>query len=304
MGIPASGKTTRARHYEALGYERLNRDERGGTLATLAKALQRRLAEGARRLVLDNTYARRADRGLVIELAQRYGVAVRCEHLAIPIEQAQRQAVQRMLEAHERLLEPEELAKKGGKIDPSTIPPRALFTWQRDLEPPSLDEGFAALQALPPPPPRAEPSGAPALLVELDELIWRGKPQRPGELVLADGAAEQLRGWRAMGWQLAGTLWRPEHPPAELLAALEAALGVPFPVAVCRHPAGPPVCWCRKPLPGMALWLARRHHFALARSLHLGRGPADRGFALRAGCGYLDASAGLASLAALPRPAT
>ncbi len=304
MGIPASGKTTRARHYEALGYERLNRDERGGTLTTLAKALQRRLGEGARRIVLDNTYARRADRGLVIELASRYGLPVRCEHVAVSIEQAQRQAVQRMLEAQDRLLEPDELASKGGKTDPSTIPPRALFTWQRDFEPPALDEGFAALAELPPA-RRQEAGGAPALLLELDELLWRGKPQRPDEVVFVDGAAEQLGRWRAAGWQLAGTLWRPAPPASPLLAALEALLterlGVPFPFAVCRHPAGPPLCWCRKPLPGMALLLARRHRFSLAASLHLGRGPADKGFALRAGCAYLDASAGLAELA-LPPP--
>lgn len=257
----------------------------------------------ARRIVLDNTYARRADRGLVIELAHRYGVAVRCEHVSISLEQAQRQAVQRMLEAHDRLLEPDELASKGGKTDPSTIPPRALFHWQRDFEPPALDEGFAALVELPPA-PRLQPGGAAALLLELDGLLWRGKPQRPDEIVLAPGALEQLHTWRAAGWQLAGTLWRPEHPPTELLAALAElltpALGQPFPVAVCPHPAGPPLCWCRKPLPGMALLLARRHHFSLAASVHLGRGPADKGFALRAGCAYLDASAGLAELAVPP----
>src|SRR5439155_13517216 len=30
-------------------------------------------------------------------------------------------------------------------------------------------------------------------------------------------------------------------------------------VAVCPHPAGPPSCWCRPPLPGLALAFARRH---------------------------------------------
>lgn len=317
MGMPASGKTTRARHYEALGYQRLNRDDRGGSLASLAKALDAQLAAGARRLVLDNTYARRADRGLIIEIAARYGVPVACEHVSISIEQAQHHAVQRMLAAHGRLLEPDELVSKSGKTDPSTIPPRALFAWQRDLEPPALDEGFASLRELAAA-PLASRGGAPALLLELDELVWRGKPQRPSQVELVPGALEALARWRAAGWTLAGTLWRPQAPtpreggepsvePTELFAALasllQLPLSTPFPVAVCRHPAGPPVCWCRKPLPGMALSLSRSAHLDLTASWHLGRGPADRGFAARAGCGYLDASAGLATLV-VPSPLT
>jgi len=46
------------------------------------------------------------------------------------------------------------------------------------------------------------------------------------------------------------------------------------------------VCWCRKPLPGLALALARAHGFDLSRSTHVGRGPADRGFAARTGMIY------------------
>jgi histidinol phosphatase-like enzyme len=50
------------------------------------------------------------------------------------------------------------------------------------------------------------------------------------------------------------------------------------------------VCWCRKPVPGLGLVLARRHDLDLARSLHVGRGAADRGFAERLGLRFLDAA--------------
>jgi hypothetical protein len=303
MGMPASGKTTRARHYEARGYQRLNRDDRGGTLASLARALEAQLAAGQRRLVLDNTYASRADRGLVIEVAGRFGVPVRCEHVAVSLEQAQRQAVQRMLAAHGRLLEPEELTSKG-KTDPSTIPPRALFAWQRAFEAPALEEGFASLHERAAGGVVMDAGGEalrPALLLELDELVWRGRPARASEVALADGVAEVIERWSAEGWELAGTLWRPGAEPEPLIAALQEALKRELEVAVCRHAAGPPLCWCRKPLPGMGLWLGRRRGLALAASWHLGRGPADRGFAARVGCGYLDASAGLAAVA-VPAP--
>jgi histidinol phosphatase-like enzyme len=46
------------------------------------------------------------------------------------------------------------------------------------------------------------------------------------------------------------------------------------------------VCWCRKPLPGLALLLAHRHGFSLTDSVHVGHSPADRGFAARAGIAF------------------
>jgi hypothetical protein len=105
--------------------------------------------------------------------------------------------------------------------------------------------------------------------------------------VLVDGVRDALAAWP--DHVLAGTLWRPGLAP-DAIAGLEARLGELLGRAIdlraCHHPAGPPVCWCRKPLPGLALALARTHDLDLARSTHVGRNPADRGFALRAGMAY------------------
>jgi len=68
-------------------------------------------------------------------------------------------------------------------------------------------------------------------------------------------------------------------------------LGITLHVVHCAHPAGPPLCWCRKPLPGLALALAHAHGLDLLRTLHVGKGPADRGFAARAGIRYADIAA-------------
>jgi hypothetical protein len=62
MGIPGAGKSTAVAPLVADGYARLNRDERGGTLAKLARVLDDALAAGATRVVLDNTYPTRAQR--------------------------------------------------------------------------------------------------------------------------------------------------------------------------------------------------------------------------------------------------
>src|SRR5207249_2780089 len=52
MGIPGAGKSRHAEEHVARGYVRLNRDERGGSLRDIARALDEQLAAGVRRLVL------------------------------------------------------------------------------------------------------------------------------------------------------------------------------------------------------------------------------------------------------------
>jgi len=292
MGMPASGKSTLAEDYVARGYVRLNRDERGGTLIALARQLGQLLAEGATRVVVDNTYASRASRAPVIDVAHRHGARVRCVVLETSMADAQANAVIRILARHGRLLmpgggpgTPNELAR-AGEIDP-----RALFRFRRDHEPPRDDEGFAAIEHVAFA-RRAPGGGRPALIVELDGVVWRGRPRTPEAIELQPGARDALRAWSA-DHVLAGTTWQPGLASVaahgERLAAL---LELPIHVMHCAHPAGPPVCWCRKPLPGLAFALAHAHALDLTRSLHLGQGPADRGFAARAQLRYADLAAG------------
>jgi aryl-alcohol dehydrogenase-like predicted oxidoreductase len=286
-GMPAAGKSTLAADYVARGYTRLNRDDRGGTLLELARALDRALAEGATAVVLDNTYGTRAARAPVIEVARRHGATTRCIALAVSIEEAQAHAVTRMLDRHGRLLGPDEIA-----ADPREIGPGAQFRFRREYEPPGDGEGWDAIEEVRPV-PRAPVGGVPALLVELDELIWRGRPSSPDAIALADErVAAHLAAWAAAGAIVAGTTWQPDGMDAATLEAMRARLraltGVAIELACCPHSAGPPVCWCRKPLPGLGLLLARAHAIDLARTICVGRGAADRGFALRVGVRYVD----------------
>lgn len=262
MGMPAAGKSTAIADLCAQGGLRLNRDERGGTLDTLARALDAALADGATRIVLDNTYPTRASRAPVIAAAHRHGLAVRCVWLDTPIEDAQVNAATRMLERHGRLLDPDEI-KRAARRDPATFYPTVQFAWRRALEPPALDEGFDAVEIA-----RfaRRPRGGSrrALIVELPVLA-------------TPGAAERVARRRADGWLVLATAWRPGELPPDIETA------------VCPHEPGPPRCWCRKPMPGLGLVLARAHDLDLAASLHVGRGAADRGFAARLGLPYVDA---------------
>ena len=64
---------------------------------------------------------------------------------------------------------------------------------------------------------------------------------------------------------------------------------LPIDVAWCPHRAGPPRCWCRKPLPGLALAYVATHRLDLARCRFVGSGGGDRAFATRLGSDYVQA---------------
>jgi len=60
--------------------------------------------------------------------------------------------------------------------------------------------------------------------------------------------------------------------------------------ALCQHPAGPPTCWCRPPLPGLPLAFAREHGVDPARSVVIGSGTAHKTLAVTLGARYVSAA--------------
>ena len=275
IGIPGAGKSRVADELVARGYLRLNRDERGGGLPELADALDGALAAGAQRVVLDNTYLTRAARNHVIEAASRHRIPTRCIWLDTPLAQAQVNLVGRLLERYGTLPSPDELrslARRAQGILTPTSQMRAL----RELEPPSSDEGFTSLEVIPF--ARAEPSG----------------PTRNGVFVAA--AALRQAGWEKALPARDGEAphlvfdWSPGGAPDSLdpcVARLTAAVSGPVAGALCPHPAGPPSCWCRPPLPGLALAFARANDLDPSRSILVGSSPAHRTLAATLGARYV-----------------
>ena len=73
--------------------------------------------------------------------------------------------------------------------------------------------------------------------------------------------------------------WRPEGTPDALdgaVARLRDVVSGEVSGALCPHGGGPPRCWCRPPLPGLALAFAATHDVDLTRSVVVGSGPAHR----------------------------
>ena len=207
MGVQGSGKTDAVARFTSRGYERLNRDERGGTLRELNAFLDERLSAGLRRVVLDNTYLTRASRREVLEVAARHRLPVRCIWQQTPLRDAQVNVVLRMLARHGRLLGPEEMRRPG---DPGAFPPQVLFRSFRALEPPSADEGFAALESVHFERRAPERRGPTSRLVELELLASpSGEPLSAakralalaeGERTLAFGSRPGRRSSRRRRW--------------------------------------------------------------------------------------------------------
>jgi aryl-alcohol dehydrogenase-like predicted oxidoreductase/histidinol phosphatase-like enzyme len=304
MGLAAAGKSTLAAgRFVAEGYHRLNRDEAGGTLRGLLPALERARGEGATRFVLDNTYLSRKSRAPVVDAAGRLGLSVRCVHLATSLEDAQINAVTRLLARHGRLLADDELSL-AARREPGVFAPGTQFRMQRELEPPTPAEGFSHVETVPF--DRRWPADHVnrALFVWCDGILMRSRsgaraPISADDVEIAAGRAEALRRHRDEGWRVIGMSWQPgladgSRTPADveaMLARVRDLVDAGMDTLYCAHAAGPPVCWCRKPLPGLAVLAIQRYRLDPARCLFVGDGPQDPGFARRLGFGYRAASA-------------
>jgi aryl-alcohol dehydrogenase-like predicted oxidoreductase/histidinol phosphatase-like enzyme len=285
MGMPGAGKTTSARDIEARGYTRLNRDALGGSLADLIPRLDASLARGERRVVLDNTYPTRAARNAVIETAWSRRVPVRCVWVVTSIGDAQINAVQRMIEVHGSLPSPAEIREKG-RDDARYLSPDAQFRYARLLEEPTVDEGFERIDVL----PFARVSDAMratrAIIFDADDIL------KPDPRV-TDGRRAKLSAFRDHGWLLFAHAWRPEIARGTMsrsdvdasLAELRAMIGE-VDIAHCEHDAGPPICWCRKPLPGSVIDFARRRDVSFERSVVVAKSTADVTMAERLGASF------------------
>ncbi len=266
MGMPAAGKSTYAQPLVADGYVRLNRDERGGRLSDLIAPLEEALRAG-RRVVLDNTYAKRSDRNRVIEQAWLHGAPVRCVFVDTRIDDAQINAVRRMIAEHGALPTPEVIAasKSAAMFDP-----RAQYRYLDELDAPIADEGFAKVQTHSVSP--AWPSGTRGAVCVDADVIARNPSCVPALERRLDA-----------GELVAVIAWRPGQGVEDATNELQRELPPGVEVRVCPHPAGPPKCWCRKPLPGLVVELMVRHELEPSRCVIVGDTPADRTLAKRVG---------------------
>lgn len=304
MGIQGAGKSELVASYVDQGYVRLNRDLLGGRLDDLVPRLAELLASGHRRVVLDNTYPTRLSRASVIAVAQAYGVPVRCRHVQTPLAEARINIVLRTLAKYGRLLGPDDM-KILAKTDPNLPPPPALQRWAGSFEPPCLDEGFSYLDLIPFV-RRLDPMHTEkGLLLDVDGTVRTTRsgqiyPHHPDDVVLLPGRRETLARWLDAGYHLFFVSNQSGVASGQITsAAAEAAfqrtqelLGLPVAeIAYCPHKAFPVGCFCRKPMPGLGVYLMARHRLAREHLVMVGDMDSDAAFAAGLGARYHDAAA-------------
>lgn len=174
------------------------------------------------------------------------GARVHCIWIDTPLAQAQVNLVERLLDRFGRLPEPDEL--KRSRV-PGVMAPTSQMRALRGLEPPSDDEGFASIE-------RVEFAREPR------EGIAGTFVAAPCWPVETDGPT-LVFDWRTGPLEIDGV-----------------------DTAVCPHGGGPPVCWCRPPLPGLLLEFARRRGVDPARSTLVGTSNAHRTLAATLGARF------------------
>jgi histidinol-phosphate phosphatase family protein len=300
MGYPASGKSTWAEaHFK--NHRRVNRDALGDkSLEDLVAITERHLDEGAP-VVLDNTYGTRESRASLLALAKRRGVTARCVWLDSTIEEAQYNAAERLVRKHGKLPSPDEI-KKLTKKDPNTFGPAVLFRYRKIFEEPTTAEGFAAVERVRfTRAPQPEGYTHKALLLDYDGTLRRTKsgekyPRRPDDIEILPGRVEKLRAHLAQGYKLLGVSNQGAVAKGDLtvddaracFARTNELLGLDIDVSFCPHEPAPISCWCRKPMPGMAVAFIERHKLDRAQTLMIGDMTSDRTFATRAGVRFVE----------------
>jgi aryl-alcohol dehydrogenase-like predicted oxidoreductase/predicted kinase len=278
MGLPAAGKSTLSQTLVAAGYVRVNRDEAGGSLRGVIGDLDNALAAGREKIVLDNTYVTRKSRAEVIRAAAAHHVPVRCVWLTTSMDDAQVNAATRLIERYGRLPGDEELAALR-KTDVNAFPPTVLFRYQRELEPPEVSEGFSGVERV-----TFERRANPAQ-VNAAVIAWIDDAAKLAAVVPHLKVAATSRATS----KLLVLSWQPARSRAEAeteFTAAAARCGLSITFDCCTHEAGPPRCWCRKPLPGLGVAAIHRHQLDAARCLYIGGGPLDPGFARKLGFAF------------------
>ncbi|MCB9523168.1 MAG: HAD-IIIA family hydrolase [Myxococcales bacterium] len=304
LGPPASGKTSRVQPWLDQGYERLNRDERGGTLAGLLAPMEAALGRGQRRFVLDNTWPTVESRAGLMTLARRHHLPVRCVWVDATVEQCRLFAARRMIQRHGRLLDADEIMAEG-KRDPNMLPPVAIDRWFHRFEPPTAAEGFAHIERVPVAVTWGPEYTHKAVFLDYDgtlrdtpRALRRPFPKRPEEVEILPGRVEKLAALQAEGWILVGVSNQAgvalgqltEAQARECIAHTNRLLGVPIDAEIAPGPAGPPVDFTRKPMPGLAVHFIEKYRLDPGRCVMVGDRDSDRAFAQGAGLKYLDAA--------------
>ena len=298
IGYPASGKTEAAKKYVDQGYYRLNRDELGGKLDDLVNHLENLYKnEGITNFVMDNTYSTRRSRESVIRWARENNFEIECQWIDLDIGDALYNAVRRMIDTYGKMLSPVEIRKVE---DVGVYPPVVIYKIRKAFEEPIIDEGFSEVvkvhfkRNL-----DLSEYNNKAIILDYDGTLRKTKsgdqyPKTPEDVEILPNRRETLKRYLEKGYLLLGASNQSfiskkvmtEEQAIECFEKTNELLGVKIDYKFCPHPAYPQICYCRKPMPGMAVEFIEKYKLDPSKCLMVGDSKTDKTFASRSGFQY------------------
>lgn len=296
IGYNAAGKTTYVQKFVDQGYFRINRDEIGGKLKDLHHFAESALKEGKTKLVLDNTYRNIESRKSIIELANKYKIPIRCIHLNTSFEDAQFNACKRMIKETGNILTPEQLSKTK---NPNHFPPAALFSYRKEFEKPSINEGFSKIETVKLVREFDSNYINKALILDYDGTLRISKgdydyPIKPSDVEILPGRSEIIQEYRDKGYLIFGV--SNQSGIAKNILSLKDAvdcfektnelLKQSIEYYYCPHHIPPVKCYCRKPHSGIGVYLIEKYKLNPALCIFVGDQTTDKTFSERCGFQY------------------
>ena len=308
-GPPGGGKSTHIKALVDQGYRRINRDEIGGGLSAGDQAysiLRMAHAAGDRLFVADNVYATIESRKVIIDEAVKLGLSIRILWLDTTAEQAQFFAARRQVQRLGKLLAHDEY--KAHSKDPNMFPPVVQFAYWKKVEPPTLAEGFVAIDHVPVKIDLGPEYVNEAVIFDYDGTLRDTisgdlYPTTPTDIRILPGRAEKLAELTKRGVLLlgasnqSGVARKPSDPKyvsdANVRACFDRTnelLGAKIEYLFAPEPAGAPASFWRKPCPGMGVVFIEKYKLDPSKCLYVGDMTSDATFAKRCGFQYMDAN--------------
>ncbi len=292
MGYNAAGKTTLVQNYIDQGYHRVNRDELGGKLYDLPKVVEELHSKGTVKFVLDNTYVDIEARKSIIECAKKLKLPIKCVWLNTSFEDAQFNAVQRMVRKAGRLLDPIDF--KTNK-DPNLFPPVALFNYKKKFQKPTVAEGFDSVEVIEFVRKKDPKYKNKALFLDYDDTlrtVTEGDfafPTKVSEVKVLPGRKEKLdeyvkKGYRLLGASNQSGIAKGTITTQDAVDCFEETnrqLGHDIEYFFCCHSIPPVVCYCRKPSVGIFIHFIEKYKLDTEQCIFVGDQTTDKTAAAR-----------------------
>lgn len=294
LGFPASGKSTLTKDFVSKGYVSLNRDTEGGTIEGLLPKMEA-LLKANQKVVLDNLFAKAETRKPFIELAKKYGKDISCTIMGTSIEDAQFNAVQRMVDLTGGFPALEQIKKSK---HPNIFPVVVLFKYKKEYEKPSTEEGFSSVDTVKFVRKENPAFVNKALILDYDGTLrecigGNGKfPVSEDQIEIKSGRTALIESYRAKGYHILGVsnqsgIAKGEltyEKATDLFQHTNKLLGCEIEFVFCPHQSAPPVCYCRKPAVGWGVHFINKYKLNRKECIFVGDLKTDETFSNR--CGF------------------